>query len=136
MAKRSRSRGYRAIQDNGRRIHTAAELRAASLEAMVEDDMIEEIRQAAELGGWLMYHTFDSRKSYSGFYDVVLLRGHRLWLIELKRERPKGRGPSEAQQRWLEAAADIRTVRAAVLRPRDLPALTDAMAQPDPEWSP
>lgn len=136
MPGRRRSRGYRAIQDNGRLIHTAAQLQTAARELMVEDDMIEEIRDAAKLGGWLMYHTHDSRRSHEGFYDVVLLRGHRLWLIELKRERPRGRGPTEAQQRWLEAAADVRTVRAAVLRPSDLPALTDAMVEPDPEWSP
>ena len=122
----SRPRGYRAIQDNGRKIHTADQLKQAHLEAMVEDDMIEEIRSAAGPGGWLFYHTRDSRGSPAGFLDVVLLRGSQLWIVELKRER-ESRGLTEDQEKWLEALRNVTEVRTAVIRPRDLERLTDAM---------
>src|SRR5215207_7573653 len=60
----------------------------------------EHVRQAALLGGWLYYHTYDSRKSPEGFPDVLALRGDQLIVAELKSE---GKDPTPAQQKWLAA---------------------------------
>ena len=50
--------------------------------------------------GWLYYHTQDSRRSQPGFPDLVMLRGKRQVVAELKRQ--KGAKPSEKQQNWLD----------------------------------
>ena len=51
----------------------------------------------AKAQGWMVYHTYDSRRSEEGFPDLVLLR-ERLVFVELKRE---GEEPTKAQQVWL-----------------------------------
>lgn len=56
----------------------------------------------AKLTGWLVYHTRDSRGSVAGFPDLMMVRGDRLVVAELKTE--KGR-VSPAQQQWLDALA-------------------------------
>lgn len=45
--------------------------------------------EAAERLGWLVYHTFDSRRSQPGYPDLTLVRASdgRLIHVELKRER-------------------------------------------------
>jgi hypothetical protein len=54
----------------------------------------------AELTGWLVYHTFDSRRSNPGYPDLTMVRGGELLFVELKTE--KGR-LSVAQRDWLAA---------------------------------
>jgi hypothetical protein len=59
--------------------------------------------EAAQLGGWLIYHTHRSDRSESGFPDLVLVRPPRIIFAELKRE---GRGLrlgrlNKAKTRWL-----------------------------------
>lgn len=54
----------------------------------------------ARRNGWLVYHTRDSRKSESGFPDLVLLRAVTLIVAELKVGDNK---PTAAQATWLEA---------------------------------
>lgn len=86
-----------------------------------ERDLAGYVAQLARLGGWLRYHTFDSRRSAHGFPDEVLVHpGRRLLLFrELKSADGKVR-PEQA--RWLEAltacAAD-----ADLWRPCDLDAI-------------
>ncbi len=55
--------------------------------------------QAARLLGWMCFHPFDSRRSESGFPDLVLVR-ERVVFAELKTE--KGRA-SPAQWKWIDA---------------------------------
>jgi hypothetical protein len=40
--------------------------------------------ELAQLGGFLAYHTYDSRRSAKGFPDLVLVRGERLLFAELE----------------------------------------------------
>ena len=65
-------------------------------EAQFERAVIE----YAELNGWRVYHTYDSRRSNAGYPDLTLVRLSRLVFAELKTE--KGR-VSKAQQEWLDA---------------------------------
>jgi hypothetical protein len=58
------------------------------------------VETIARLHGWMAYHTFDSRKSSPGFPDLVMLRGPRLVVAELKTERGR---VGLAQRRWLDA---------------------------------
>ena len=57
------------------------------------------IKLAHWLGWKLIYHTFDARRSPSGFPDLVLVheRQHRLMFVELKSQHGK---LTQAQERW------------------------------------
>jgi len=44
------------------------------------------VKEAAEMFGWWVYHTHDSRHSQPGFPDLVLIKPPRVMFIELKRE--------------------------------------------------
>lgn len=59
-----------------------------------------EVVRFAKLTGWKVYHTFDSRRSVKGFPDLILLRGDREVVVELK--VPGGR-KSKEQIEWLQA---------------------------------
>jgi len=67
---------------------------------MSERAFMQQVIDLAHLTGWLVYHTFDSRRSGAGFPDLLLVRGTQLLAAELKSE--KGR-LSPAQQQWLDA---------------------------------
>jgi hypothetical protein len=70
---------------------------------MTEKQLQDAVLAMARHLGWRCYHTYDSRRSDAGFPDLVLVRGRRLLVAELKRD---GLGPGEHQQRWLTALAD------------------------------
>ena len=42
---------------------------------MTEAQFQEAVVQLARLTGWLVYHTFDSRRSQAGYPDLTLLKG-------------------------------------------------------------
>ena len=97
---------------------TAAEHRASVANAMSEDALLSQVRTIANDLGWMTYHTHDSRRSESGFPDLVLInpRQGRILFRELK--KMKGRVSAD-QKRFLEA---LRAVGqdAGVWRPDDL----------------
>lgn len=74
-----------------------------------------QVVQLARANGWLLYHTFDSRRSAAGFPDLTLVREGELVFLELKSD--KGRVTPE-QQQWLAELAACGHV-AEVARPRD-----------------
>lgn len=81
-----------------------------------EEQFQAQVVQVAKSLGWMVYHTFDSRRSASGFPDLVLV--HPVQGV-LFRELKTVRGVvSAAQRRWLvslvAAGAD-----AGVWRPSD-----------------
>lgn len=84
--------------------------------AMSEDYLDDQIRALAKDLRLLRYHTFDSRKSPSGFPDLVLVGACGILFRELKKESEK---PSPAQQKWLDALT-CTGQDAAVWRPSDL----------------
>lgn len=81
---------------------------------MTEREFMAAVVQLARASGWLVYHTFDSRRSQPGFPDLVLVR-ERVMFRELKVRDGK---LSLEQRTWLarlrSAGAD-----AAVWRERD-----------------
>lgn len=72
--------------------------------AISEKDWQEVVVSYALLNKWLVYHTHDSRRSEAGFPDLVMVRGGRCVVAELKRE---GKAPTQAQREWLEALGKV-----------------------------
>jgi hypothetical protein len=89
----------------------ATEYHRFATEAQLQQTILDAARQL----NWMVYHTFDSRRSEPGFPDAVLLRGRRCLVLEFKTE--KGR-VSTAQTEWLEAFAEA-GIDARVVRPSE-----------------
>jgi len=89
-----------------------------ALETTEKEWQAQVVALARTLGWHGLYHVFDSRRSASGFPDLVLVR-ERVVYVELKSETGK---VSPAQKQWigwlLDAGAEVY-----VARPRDLEAL-------------
>jgi hypothetical protein len=86
----------------------------AALDAVLERDWQKTVRElAATLGYRRAYHTFDSRRSDTGFPDLVLVRD-RVVFLELKRERGK---LTEQQKVWVRALV-VAEAEVYVVRPR------------------
>ena len=84
---------------------------------MSEADLQSAIVQAADLFGWRWYHTHDSRRSPSGWPDLVLVRDGQMIAFELKSDR----GRVSAEQRiWIEELSKVPGITAVVIRPRDI----------------
>ena len=81
------------------------------------------VKEAKRLG-WRVFHVHDSRKSEAGFPDLVLLRGPRQVVAELKVGSNK---PSAAQLNWLEWFADA-GVENHVWYPADWPKIMERLA--------
>lgn len=81
-----------------------------------ERDFMAQVREYAELNGWLVYHTHDSRRSDAGFPDLVIVRDYDLYFVELKTN--KGR-VKPAQEMWLSALRRAFYCSERVWRPQD-----------------
>ena len=82
-------------------------MKAALAKPLTEKQFQAQVVQLAKLCGWLVYHTFDSRRSAPGFPDLRMIRAGVLLAIELK----VGNNRCSPQQfAWLSAfrAAGIR----------------------------
>ena len=92
-----------------------------------EQDFMTQVIDLAHLYHWLVYHTYDSRRSAPGYPDLTFCHPTRCqyFLAELKAE--KGR-LSPAQQRWIDAlhAAGI---ECHVWRPSNFDAVLARLAQ-------
>lgn len=96
----------------------------STLADLTEKEWAAQVKQLVDATGWNgAYHTFDSRRSASGFPDLVLVR-ERVVYLELKREAGR---LSPAQRQWIgwliAAGAEVY-----VARPRDLDALGTVLA--------
>jgi len=80
---------------------------------------------------WRIYHTFDSRRSASGFPDLVMVRNGRLVIAELKRdamtERARARQLTDDQRAWLTALSNVDNVEVYLWRPVDWPTVKDTL---------
>jgi hypothetical protein len=66
---------------------------------VAERDFMATVRDAATVTGWLVYHTYRSTRSPSGFPDLVLVR-ERVVFAELKAATTR---VTRDQARWLDA---------------------------------
>lgn len=83
---------------------------------MSEEQLYEAVRDLAVRLGLLLYHTRDSRRSYSGFPDLVIAGAGGVLFRELKKA---GQDPTPEQHIWL-TALTAAGADAAVWRPADL----------------
>ena len=72
-----------------------------------EGDFETWFKDAAQLAGWQVYHTRDSRGSDEGFPDWVLWKPGRLIFAELKDDK---RQPTPKQRAWLEGLQTVADV--------------------------
>ena len=56
------------------------------VKAISEKDFNHTITLTARAFGWLVYHTYNSRRSEPGFPDLVLVKGNRILFREVKRK--------------------------------------------------
>lgn len=85
------------------------------------------VRLLRQHGYTHIYHTFDSRRSPSGFPDLIAVHetpGKKLLAIELKADAGI---VSEAQQAWLDALAGCTGVVAEVWRPSALDRIVERL---------
>ena len=97
-------------------------------ELMTERELQDAIVTAARLGGWLHYHTYDSRRSQPGFPDLVLVHPHRGETVFWECKSASGR-VTDPQHAWLDALTGSGQ-RAEVIRPADLDSAIDYLIQP------
>ena len=79
-----------------------------------EKELQADVIGLLKLAGWIVYHTFDSRRSAPGFPDLIAIRGKRLLALELKTSTGKA---TEDQYAWLRAFAGVERVEAYIVRP-------------------
>lgn len=101
-----------------------------------EKALMTTVCTTAQLKGWLVYHTYDSRRSSPGFPDLCMVRGPRCIFAEIKAQRGK---VTAEQQRWLDALRALSPtpplttdqptpVEVYVWRPSDLDAIAQVLA--------
>lgn len=92
---------------------------------LTEKEWQSKVTDLATLHGWRWYHTHDSRRSPSGFPDLVLVRGDRVIFAELKKENGK---VSPHQTAWL-TALTATPAEVYVWRPSDWPDVLKVLAR-------
>lgn len=93
----------------------AAEYRSMMAESMSEKQFQDHVVALASRLGWLIYHTYSSKRSEPGFPDLVMVRGTCMF-----RELKAANGVVSKHQRvWLQALK-VAGVDADVWRPVDL----------------
>jgi hypothetical protein len=85
-------------------------------QSLTEKAFMQQVVDLATLHGWLVYHTYDSRRSSPGFPDLVMVKGNTLLFAELKTEKGK---LSQAQGQWLEALSKVETISSHIWKPSD-----------------
>lgn len=86
------------------------------LPPMTEAEWTDVVVDLAQLGGWWMYHTHDSRRSQRGWPDWTFIRPPRLVFAELKTEK----GRLTIEQRFvLHLLGECPGVEAHLWRPSD-----------------
>ena len=96
---------------------------------MTEKQLQAAVTEAAALGGWLSYHTFDSRKSQPGFPDLVLVHPRRgVLYAELKTDTGRMTDP---HRKWMNALSEAGAAWR-LIRPADSAAVVQWLVYPPP----
>ena len=91
---------------------------------MTETTFLNWVVELAEAGGWLVYHTHDSRRSQPGFPDLTLAKNGRTIFAELKTEKGKVR---PAQQVWLNELQKNEQLEVFLWRPSNIDEIVDKL---------
>ena len=83
---------------------------------MSEGAFQQAIIDTARDRGWLVYHTYNSKRSEPGFPDLSLVKNGQIIMAEVKRQDGK---LSPSQEKWLEALTECPGVEVHVWRPSD-----------------
>jgi hypothetical protein len=83
------------------RLQGAAQARTKRRRATPEQTFTDNVKRYARRGGWLCYHTLRSKGSDPGLPDLILIRGNRLVVAELK--VPPNVRYTDWQRCWLTA---------------------------------
>ena len=92
---------------------------------VTEKEFQSQVITLARACGWMHYHTYDSRRSVSGFPDLVLVRAPRLLIRECKTDTGK---VTPTQGEWINVLRQC-GVDAAVWRPSDWPEIEATLAR-------
>lgn len=111
------------VGDAGRRLQSPAGPPRPPPSGLRENKWQEQVVQLAQLYRWLVYHTYDSRRSNPGWPDLVLCRPPELLVVELKTDTGR---LSVAQRDWLDALTAC-GVETHVWRPYDFDAVHDRL---------
>lgn len=104
---------------------------ALPLELQVSERAFQRwVTDYAEWRHWLWFHDMDSRRNKAGLPDLILVRGGRLVLVELKTELGRLRA---SQRDWLAALKSVEeraqgAVEVYVWRPSDRPSIERILA--------
>ena len=77
--------------------------------------------------GWLVYHTYDSRRSKAGFPDLCMVKPPRVVFVELKTDA-KSSQLSASQKEWMTALKKSDTLVADLWRPADYDAAIEFLS--------
>lgn len=83
---------------------------------ITEKQFLEQIRSLAKMTGWMVYHTYDSRRSQAGFPDLTMARRPRIIFAEAKRE---GGEATDPQEEWGDELSDCGGVEYYLWQPSD-----------------
>ena len=85
---------------------------------ITEKQFQSQVEQAARILGWLVYHTYDSRRCERGYPDLTMCHPvkRRIIFAELKSQRGRGR---PEQYMWLTALDACPGVEVFMWRPSD-----------------
>jgi hypothetical protein len=75
-----------------------------SIKPETEKSFMMLVVNAAHLFNWIVYHTFDPRKSEAGYPDLCMIRDGRIIYAELKTEKGKLTPP---QEYWIERISQV-----------------------------
>jgi hypothetical protein len=87
-----------------------------------EKDLQALIVRIAKTAGWMVYHTYDSRKSAAGFPDLVLIHTAKKKLFVMELKSKKG-AVTDEQAKWIDAFTLVFEnghYDAKIIRPSDL----------------
>ena len=109
----------------------AEESRRVLWGAISEEDFRQGISEAATLQGWMVYHTYDSRRSNEGWPDLFMIHPAKMRIVILETKAMKTKTTAK-QKVWIKALQKFAVVvgpkylYAAIVRPSDQ-ALIDSL---------
>ena len=91
---------------------------------MTEAEHEQGVIEYAQLNGWKIYHTRNSKGSVAGFPDLLLVRAGRLIFAELKTLKGK---LTPAQEEWLDLLTEVSGIICYVWRPNEWPEIEEVL---------